>query len=148
MKYIIFLILSIALSQTTLAQDSIQKRATLIINRIDSIVRAVDKTELVEKIISGSLEPFSGVNGIAFLDPAHKEIRKMELTVLTTLEKITYYCLKNDIQVIMTPQALYYRVNNKYFVFHCIRERELLTDKQLELQNEFLKNTLMLLFKY
>lgn len=108
-------------------------------SKIDSVKNSINESKLIRSPIFGVVEPFAEISGFAFLNLEGTEIKKLELEVLATHEAVTYYCYNNTIHFITTPQAIYYKGNNKYFVFHAIKDTILLTEEQLKLQEEFIK---------
>lgn len=129
------------------AQDSIHVDAIADIRRIDSIVAAIDMATLTEKKVIGSSKTFHNYKGIAFLNEGRTEIRKVELRLEATGEIITYYCNNNVLQLIVTSQALYFKKNGNYFVFHSISDKGLLTQEDLEMQDEMIMNYVGLILK-
>ena len=147
MKILITLFVFIGQFQSSFSQESIRSAIIKISKKTDSVIRLINSTELIEKRVRGSVEPFSDVSGIAFLDNEKAEIKKLQLTCLATEAVITYYCIDNIIQVIVTSEAFYCRENNEWVVFHFLKDTELLTQKQIEAQEEFLKTVMKLLIK-
>lgn len=148
MKILITVFVLIGQFQSSFSQESIRSAIIENTKNADSLIRLINSTELIEKRVQGSVEPFSDVSGIAFLNKERTEIKKMQLTSLTTQEVVTYYCIDNKIRVITCSHALYYRYNEEWSVFHSIKNADLLTQKQLQLQEEFLKNVTMTLMKH
>jgi len=137
------LVLSLILFQSSYAQDSLQRAAIAVIQQVDSLLSSPLRSKLITKEFNGATEPFSRVDGNAFLNAEKNEVLKIEMTVAATQELVTYYCIDNTLRVIVTHDAMYCKHNDKYFAFPASKMAKLLTEEELRKQDEFLNSIKM-----
>jgi hypothetical protein len=89
----------------------------IVLSKIDSIIAASANDKYETKDIIGKIDSSIGeVEGILYVLPGTKKIKRIRLNSTLMVYETNYYCTKDNF-IIISPDLIYYRGGQKVYTF-------------------------------